>query len=577
MTNGNDVDAVDPSIGAGALLADQRQAFERDGFVRLRGFVPPATGDAMLERVIELARRAAAGEDIAPAFVLPEQQDELAARDGGEVRPEDLVSKVFRLARDPVFHEFAVSTAVTDLVADLLGPADLDVFLSQFIFKNPGAWGQPWHQDSYYFPFEPARPVARRVAGHHRGQRCATAACTCSPARTASRSHDHVDDRRPNANYGYVEIVDHDMGASVPVLMDPGDLLLFDSHLMHRSTDNETDGVRAAMVFHYARHGTVDRTTDLKGYTVNDWIPARRAAARGDRLRNRWSRRPTPPPPRFPDDRARHPRPQRLLHVVGPTRPLPGHHRRAGSGLRRRGRLRARGRVRPGHPRCGPGRDRSRRGRRSRSELRQLDGGKLFIARADAITFTTHLVARSAVLRDLVSSPPLTDLCADLIGPDVRLYWDQAVYKKHDADATFPWHQDNGYAFVEPQQYLTCWIALTDATEDNGCPQVVPGIHRTGTLSHRLTDAGYVCLDDPPGAVTVPARAGDIVVFSSLTPHCTGPNLTDGVRKAYIVQYAPDGAAVVARADDGALTRTPAVDPRRQFPVLVGGERVPPR
>ena len=135
---------------------------------------------------------------------------------------------------------------------------------------------------------------------------------------------------------------------------------------------------------------------------------------------------------------------------------------------------------------------------RVEAELRTLEGGKLFIARADAITFTTHLVAKSAVLRDLVSSPPLTDLCADLIGPDVRLYWDQAVYKKRDADATFPWHQDNGYAFVEPQQYLTCWIALTDATEDNGCPQVVPGVHRAGTLAHRLTDAGYVCLDDPP-------------------------------------------------------------------------------
>ena len=213
---------------------------------------------------------------------------------------------------------------------------------------------------------------------------------------------------------------------------------------------------------------------------------------------------------------------------------------------------------------------------RVEEELRQLEGGKLFIARADAITFTTHLVVRSAVLRALVSSPPLTDLCADLIGPDVRLYWDQAVYKKHDADATFPWHQDNGYAFVEPQQYLTCWIALTDATADNGCPQVLPGVHHGGTVAHHLTDAGFVCTEEPAEAITVPARAGDIVVFSSLTPHCTGPNLTDGVRKAYIVQYAPDGAAVVAQGSDGALTRTPAVDPSRQFPVLIDGRPVAP-
>ena len=174
--------------------------------------------------------------------------------------------------------------------------------------------------------------------------------------------------------------------------------------------------------------------------------------------------------------------------------------------------------------------------------LQQQEGGKLFIARANEITFTTHLVTRSEVLRTLVATSPLREVAGDLIGPDVRLYWDQAVYKKPDTSASFPWHQDNGYAFLDPQQYLTCWIALTDATRDNGRPWVVPGLHRLGTLAHRLTDTGFVCLDNPPDSVAVPVRAGSIVVFSSLTPHCTGPNRTDDVRKAYIVQYAPDGA-----------------------------------
>jgi hypothetical protein len=206
--------------------------------------------------------------------------------------------------------------------------------------------------------------------------------------------------------------------------------------------------------------------------------------------------------------------------------------------------------------------------------LQGLEGGKLFIARSGEITFTTHLVTRSSMLRDFVGGPLLRDLVADLIGPDVRLYWDQAVYKKPGTEAPFPWHQDNGYAFVEPQQYLTCWIALTDATEDNGCPWVVPGLHRSGTLRHGDSDLGFVCLTDAPDAVPVPARAGSIVVFSSLTPHSTGPNRTDGVRKAYIVQYAPDGAAVLSGAVDGDAppARHPADDPDRQFPVLVGGQ-----
>jgi ectoine hydroxylase-related dioxygenase (phytanoyl-CoA dioxygenase family) len=206
--------------------------------------------------------------------------------------------------------------------------------------------------------------------------------------------------------------------------------------------------------------------------------------------------------------------------------------------------------------------------------LRAMEGGRFFIARADEITFTTHLVLQSALLRRFTSSARFADLSADLVGPDVRLYWDQAVYKKPGTESPFPWHQDNGYAFVEPQQYLTCWVALTDATEANGCPWVVPGLHRLGTLAHEYSDIGFVCLRDPADAVPVPVRAGSIVVFSSLTPHSTGPNRSDDVRKAYIVQFAPSGATVIRSQPDGPVTRVTADDPDRQFEILRAGERV---
>jgi phytanoyl-CoA hydroxylase len=211
---------------------------------------------------------------------------------------------------------------------------------------------------------------------------------------------------------------------------------------------------------------------------------------------------------------------------------------------------------------------------RQADALRQLEGGRFFIARADEITFTTHLVLQSTVLRDFTRAPLLTDVCADLLGPDVRLYWDQAVYKKPGTESPFPWHQDNGYAFVEPQQYLTCWVALTDATEDNGCPWVVPRLHRRGTLAHEYSDIGFVCLHEPADAVAVPARAGSVVMFSSLTPHSTGPNRTDAVRKAYIVQYAPDGAEVVRAEPGGPAQRIPATAEGRQYAVLRGGRLV---
>jgi phytanoyl-CoA hydroxylase len=101
------------------------------------------------------------------------------------------------------------------------------------------------------------------------------------PGSHAEAVHEHVPDRRPDANYGYVEIADRDTEAAVPVLMAPGDLLVFDSHLMHRSTDNLSTGIRAAMVFHFAPADTRDLTEETLGRPspVNDWMPLLREGA----------------------------------------------------------------------------------------------------------------------------------------------------------------------------------------------------------------------------------------------------------------------------------------------------------
>ncbi len=207
--------------------------------------------------------------------------------------------------------------------------------------------------------------------------------------------------------------------------------------------------------------------------------------------------------------------------------------------------------------------------------VREQAGGELSIMKAGAISFTTHIVRRSQIARDFCKSQVFLDLCHDTLGQDVRLYWDQAVYKKPDAARVFPWHQDNGYAYVEPQQYLTCWVPLVDATLENGCPWIVPGLHREGTLVHQQRPWGLQCFDIdssdiPVGAIAAPAAVGDIVVFSSLTPHSTGPNLTQSVRKAYIVQFAPDGAEIVGAEGQRVL----AADDKRQFMIMKDGKRV---
>ncbi|MBM3828576.1 MAG: phytanoyl-CoA dioxygenase family protein [Actinobacteria bacterium] len=176
--------------------------------------------------------------------------------------------------------------------------------------------------------------------------------------------------------------------------------------------------------------------------------------------------------------------------------------------------------------------------------LEQLPDERLFIAERGAITFAPHIAKRSATLWNLVASSRVADLAHDLVGLGARLYHDQAVYKAPEKPRRFPWHQDNGYGFVTPQHYLTVWIALTDVTVDSGCVWVAPGLHRYGTLKHEYIDPlGWQIFEEPPVAsVAAPVAAGDAVVFSSLTPHLTGPNISSAVRKAYIVQYVGPGA-----------------------------------
>ena len=197
-------------------------------------------------------------------------------------------------------------------------------------------------------------------------------------------------------------------------------------------------------------------------------------------------------------------------------------------------------------------------------------GGEIGISKADALTFTTHVAKRSEILKQFALSEVFARLCINLIGDNARLYWDQAVYKKPGNPEEFPWHQDNGYSFVEPQTYLTCWVPLTRATIDNGCPWVIPGVHQIGTLQHKLTRLGFQCVENSEDAEPIEAQPGDVVVFSSLTPHRTGPNLTDTIRKAYILQYCHGFSEVVT--PDG--KRIEQNDESRQFPIVVNGKPI---
>lgn len=255
------------------------KAWERDGFFVLRGFADPSVGDAMADETIAAIRAdppsAHPGE---PAYATGNQlyvQPE-AKRVETAVLPEDHVAKLFNPHLSGTAGDFARDPRCGEIVSALIGP-DIDVFQSMFIFKNSGAWGQPWHQDSYYFRFDTGPQVGLWLAIS-----AATPENGCLSVIPGSHKRDvqaHVPDKRPGANQGYTEIEGVDEDEAIIMEMEPGDLLVFHSHLMHKSVDNRSTDRRMAMVYHYGAAGTKNQAPPeiiAVQERVTRWVPVMR-------------------------------------------------------------------------------------------------------------------------------------------------------------------------------------------------------------------------------------------------------------------------------------------------------------
>jgi ectoine hydroxylase-related dioxygenase (phytanoyl-CoA dioxygenase family) len=183
------------------------------------------------------------------------------------------------------------------------------------------------------------------------------------------------------------------------------------------------------------------------------------------------------------------------------------------------------------------------------------NNNKLGISRANEITFLNQVSDHEVNLKKFCAQPKLVSFALDLVGPDLTLHSDQLVYKKPEAPRDFPWHQDSGYRVVDPLDHLICWIAVTDATVENGTISVLPRSHKQGLAEHRPTELGKQCYfgDDPGIPATV--GKGGVAFFSSLLFHKSGPNTSHSTRKAYIVRYTPAHVRDVATGE--IINRTP--------------------
>lgn len=145
--------------------------------------------------------------------------------------------------------------------------------------------------------------------------------------------------------------------------------------------------------------------------------------------------------------------------------------------------------------------------------------------------------------RSLATDERLLDRIESLIGPSFNLQHSKLNMKPAKVGSIVEWHQDLAYFPHTNDSLVTTLVYLDDATEENGCLQVLPR-HHHHYFDHSGPDgafAGMIREDLGDGrfgrAVSLAAPAGSVIFMHCITPHASLPNRSARPRRTLIYEY----------------------------------------
>jgi len=159
-----------------------------------------------------------------------------------------------------------------------------------------------------------------------------------------------------------------------------------------------------------------------------------------------------------------------------------------------------------------------------------------------------------SVFQALVDHDRTKGFIEKILGEKAILKGTMALSKPPFIGSEKPWHQDNAYFNWLPLELVaTVWIALDDATIENGCMHVLPGMHVKGAFKHCHTIDCQIVPGrlDYSAAVPVELKAGGAMFFSAMLPHQTPPNGSAGRRRALQFQYRGESTYEVSKEEFG--------------------------
>lgn len=158
----------------------------------------------------------------------------------------------------------------------------------------------------------------------------------------------------------------------------------------------------------------------------------------------------------------------------------------------------------------------------------------------------------SDLFAEIAFDSRMTDMAADLVGPDTRFHHAKVNSKLPNTKTVVKWHQDFPFDPHSNDDTLTALLFLDDVTMDKGPLMVAPGSHKGPLHSHyqngRFTGAVSDELSDEFAAQAVPCcgPAGAVCLMHSRVAHASSANQSADPRNLYIVTYAAADAAPLA-------------------------------
>jgi ectoine hydroxylase-related dioxygenase (phytanoyl-CoA dioxygenase family) len=150
-------------------------------------------------------------------------------------------------------------------------------------------------------------------------------------------------------------------------------------------------------------------------------------------------------------------------------------------------------------------------------------------------------------VKELMFDKRIGEMAAQLAGVDgIRIWHDQALFKRPWANPT-SWHLDTPFWSFSDSKALSIWIALDDATLENGCLFFIPGSNHETSFENKGIGKNMDGIFEvypqfiKTNPVAAPMKAGSCSFHNGLTIHGANANMTSGFRRAMTCAYMPDG------------------------------------